>query len=306
MIRLPSSMRVLERGWLSSNNVVFLEGETATVVDSGYVSHAEQTVALVRRTVDGRRLSRLVNTHSHSDHVGGNRALARAFRCRILVPQGMAAMVEGWDEDALLLAPTDQRGERFDYDETISPGASLEMGGIAWDALPAPGHDMSALVFYSAEKRLLISGDALWRNGFGIIFAALADDPLGFSRTRETLERIGRLAVDIVIPGHGAPFDDVDAALQRAFTRLESFERDGERHARHALRVLFTFALLEKREMPVDTVPAYLGSVPLIAEINDRYFRQSYDDVAGWVIRDLDRSGAVRLEGDRVVAAGGA
>ena len=32
---LPDSLLVLERGWLSSNNIVFLEGDEAALVDSG-------------------------------------------------------------------------------------------------------------------------------------------------------------------------------------------------------------------------------------------------------------------------------
>ena len=44
---LPENLLVLERGWLSSNNIVFLEGEQAALIDSGYVTQAQQTVALL-------------------------------------------------------------------------------------------------------------------------------------------------------------------------------------------------------------------------------------------------------------------
>ena len=56
--RLPESLHVLERGWLSSNNILCFDGEQATLVDSGYVTHAAQTVALVRAALGGRRLTR--------------------------------------------------------------------------------------------------------------------------------------------------------------------------------------------------------------------------------------------------------
>ena len=80
-LRLPDTIRVIERGWLSANNILFLEGDAATLVDSGYVSHAAQTVELVRHALDGRPLRRLINTHSHSDHIGGNAALQAEFGC---------------------------------------------------------------------------------------------------------------------------------------------------------------------------------------------------------------------------------
>ena len=83
---LPASMRVFERGWLSANNILFLEGEGATLVDSGYHSHAAQTLALLRQGLDGRQLRRLFITHAHSDHMGGNAALQAEYGCRIRLP----------------------------------------------------------------------------------------------------------------------------------------------------------------------------------------------------------------------------
>ena len=46
-------LAVFERGWLSSNNILLhgAEGEHATLIDSGYVTHAEQTLALVRHAL---------------------------------------------------------------------------------------------------------------------------------------------------------------------------------------------------------------------------------------------------------------
>lgn len=170
--RLPPSIRVLERGWLSSNNVLFLEGERASLVDSGYVSHAEQTVSMLRQALEGRRLA--------------------------------------------------------------------------------------------------------------------------------------RLTIDTVIPGHGPASAEVGDALEQAFARLAAFEADGEKLARHALKVVLSFALLEKRRMaPVD-LPAYLAGPSLYRGVNARYFRQSFDVLAGWLVRDLERAGAARREGDQLVAGSAA
>ena len=170
MMKLPDSIQVIERGWLSSNNILCFEGESATLVDAGYVGHAPQTVELVRLALAGRGLDRLINTHSHSDHIGGNAALQAAFGCRIVIPAGIERMVSDWDTNALLLDAAKQRGDRFAHDAVIESGSEFDMGGLSWQAFPAPGHDMEALIYYCADKRILISGDALWQDGFGIIF----------------------------------------------------------------------------------------------------------------------------------------
>lgn len=300
---LPDTIRVLERGWLSANNVVLFDGGDATVVDSGYVSHGAQTVALLREVLAGRRLSDLVNTHSHSDHIGGNALVQRTFGCAITVPAGMLPTVAAWDEDALLLTTAAQSGERFHADRALHPGDTLEMGDLVWRAIAAPGHDMDALVFHSPDRRILISGDALWRDGFGILFAEVLGLGDGIGAARRTLESIARLPVDIVIPGHGAPFVEFDDALARAFARLRAFEEDGSRMARNAIRACMTFSLLDVRSMAIDALPQHLASVPLYREANARFLGLTPEALADWLVGELTRAGVVRREGELLVAA---
>ena len=296
-VHLPPAIQVLERGWLSANNVLLFDGGAATLIDSGYVSHAGQTVALLREALAGRRLARLLNTHSHSDHIGGNAAVQRAFGCTIGVPAGIAPAVAAWDEAALLLSVADQRGERFKADHHLAAGERLQMGGFEWQALAAPGHDMDALVFYAPDARGLISGDALWRNGFGILFAEVIGGGGGLEAARATLEALARLSLDWVIPGHGAPFVEVDEAFEAAFARLRYLEEDGARIARNAIRACVTFWLLERRRVALDDLPAHLASVPLYREANRRFLGLSPEALAGWLADELLRSGRVRREG---------
>ncbi|MBI2307088.1 MAG: MBL fold metallo-hydrolase [Rhodocyclales bacterium] len=301
--RLPDSLLVLERGWLSSNNIVFFEGESAALVDSGYVSHAAQTVALLERALDGRQLTRLINTHSHSDHIGGNAAVQTAFNCHITVPQGIAATIAEWDEAALLLSPLGQRAARFTHDATYAAGDEFVLGDLNWKALAVPGHDMDALALYNPEARLLISGDALWRDGFGVIFSELLGNPDGLKATRATLEMLSRLPIDAVIPGHGAPFADIPEAFERAFMRLAAFEQNIERLARHALKVMLAFFMLEKRQLPRDTLPEFLAGLAFVQNVNVRYLGYDDESLAEWLVADLTRAGALREEDGMLLAA---
>lgn len=301
-VKLPDSILVLERGWLSSNNIVFYEGETAALVDSGYVSHAAQTLALLERALDGRSLTRLINTHSHSDHIGGNAAVQASFHCHITVPVGIAATIAEWDEAALLLSPLGQRAARFTHDATYGNGDEFSLGELNWRALAVPGHDMDALALYNPEEGILISGDALWQDGFGVIFAELLGNPDGLKATRQTLEMLARLPIRTVIPGHGAPFADVPEAFERAFCRLAAFEQNIERLARHALKVMLAFFMLEKRQLPRDTLPEFLAGLSFVQNVNARYLGYDNEELADWLVADLTRAGALRQEGDMLLA----
>jgi glyoxylase-like metal-dependent hydrolase (beta-lactamase superfamily II) len=298
---LPEQIQVFERGWLSSNNVLLRGADGAALVDSGYLSHAPQTLALVEHALGGERLARLVNTHCHSDHMGGNRAIQDAHRCRTTIPAGEAPLIDRWDDRELVLGFADQRADRFRYDDTLQPGDRFRLGDLDWQALAAPGHDPHALMFFAPGEGILISGDALWEDGFGVVFPALFGDLSAFGAARATLESIAGLGVRTVIPGHGRVFTDVGRALERSLYRLDGYEEDVRRHARHAVKVLLVFALLDKRRMAITDLPRYCEEVGLLRELNERHLHMSPQQLAEWLVAELERARAVKREDGDVV-----
>jgi glyoxylase-like metal-dependent hydrolase (beta-lactamase superfamily II) len=292
-VKLPAQIQVLERGWLSSNNILFHDAGGAALVDSGYQTHIAQTVQLVQHALRGNRLARIVNTHCHSDHMGGNAALARAHGCRISIPAGEAPAIAAWDDATLMLSYTGQSAERFGYDDTITAGDSLELGGLEWEALAAPGHDMHALMFYSGAARILISGDALWENGFGLIFPELFGHAGGYAATRATLEAISRLDIATVIPGHGAPFGSVERSLEAAFQRLDAYERDPAKLARHALKVIMSFSLMISGRIAETELAGFIAVVPFYRDVNRRFLGLPDAELRAYLVKDLERAGAL-------------
>jgi glyoxylase-like metal-dependent hydrolase (beta-lactamase superfamily II) len=303
-LNLPRQIRVFERGWLSSNNILIADGDSCTLIDSGYVAHAAQTLLLLQHALGGKPLARLINTHCHSDHMGGNAALARAYACRTSIPVGEAPAVAAWDDARLMLGYTGQSAERFSFDDTIAAGDSLQIGGLEWEALAAPGHDMHALMFYSRAARILISGDALWENGFGLIFQELFGIAGGFAGTRATLETIARLRIDTVIPGHGAPFGGVERSLAAAFQRLDAYERDPTKLARHALKVMLSFSLMIEGRIALADLPRFLAERPIYGDVNRRFLQLPDEALREYLVNDLERAGALMCRDGQLLSSG--
>jgi glyoxylase-like metal-dependent hydrolase (beta-lactamase superfamily II) len=297
-------LHVFVRDWLSGNQVILRSPGGHVVVDTGYAKHVPLTLALVasRAGLDGDLLAKVVNTHCPSDHLGGNAALRRAYGCTIAVPEHEAVHVEAWDTRALLLDYAGQEAERFGVDERLRAGDTHVWGDLQWQMLAAPGHDMGALVFYNAEHGILISGDALWEDGFGFVLPREMD-PDALPATRATLDLLAGLDVAVVIPGHGEPFTDHRGALARAYARLDALEADSMRSARHAVKVVLTFNLLDRERFVLQELPAYLDRVPLFREFNDRFLHRTPDDLAAWLTAELCRAGVAAIDGDSLVPA---
>jgi glyoxylase-like metal-dependent hydrolase (beta-lactamase superfamily II) len=291
---LPPSIQVFERGWLSSNNILFTGRAQTALVDSGYATHAAQTLALVLHGLQGRPLDWLLNTHLHSDHCGGNAALQQAYRCRTTIPAAEADKVRRWDQQALSFAATGQQCPRFSFNDTLQPGALIELGDLVWQVLGAAGHDPHSLILYCPEQRLLISADALWENGFGVIFPELEGES-GFAEAKATLEQIAALDIRLVIPGHGRPFTNVQQALDNAFSRLDYLASDPLRNAQNAVKVLLKFLLLERQRIPLPEVSRLLAETRLLAEVNRLHLNQTNEQLAGWIITQLLRAGVAEL-----------
>lgn len=294
----------LERGWLSANNILIRgEGPTA-LVDSGYASHAPQTRALVADALRHAPLEFLLNTHLHSDHCGGNAELQQAYpMLRTFIPPGQAASVVNWDPVALTFEPTGQSCPRFTHQGLLVPGTSIRLGSLSWDIHAAKGHDPHSIILFQAEHRLLISADALWENGFGIVFPEL-EGVSAFEEVEHTLDLIEKLGPTTVLPGHGRVFQDVAGALVRARSRLEQFVRHPDKHRRHALKVLVKFKLLEWQSISMDALLDWVLATSYFFHAMPDAVRQDREQARGWLdqlLVDLERSHALLRDGEKVV-----
>jgi glyoxylase-like metal-dependent hydrolase (beta-lactamase superfamily II) len=296
---LPEGVTVLERGWLSSNNVVFASGVSA-VVDTGYVAHAQQTVSLVEAALGGSHLALIVNTHLHSDHCGGNAALRTRYpEALTVIPPGHADAVRRWDETVLTYAACGQQCAQFDVDSLLCPGDQIRLGNSDWDVHAAPGHDPNSVILFEPDSRTLISADALWENGFGIVFPELAGEP-GFEEVGATLDLIESLSPRAVIPGHGTVFhgESVPLALSRARARLAGQVARPDRHAAHAMKVLVKFKLLEWQSVDMGDLLAWCAATPYMQVIHRRFAPSlDFNEWLGHLIGELQTSGALRREG---------
>ncbi len=299
---LPPTLRFIERDWLSANHVLGLDADGATLIDTGYAKHAELTLRLVDHALQSSghsKLKRIVNTHLHSDHCGGNAALKAHYGCEILIAQSEWSSVADWNYETLSFVGTGQRCERFVPDRAYQPGDSLHFGEIDWQVVAAPGHDPHSTMLYSPAHKILISADALWENGFGITFPELLGQS-GFVEQAAVLALIDSLDIELVIPGHGSMFTDVKGAIARAGSRLQAMQEDPLRNCRAVLKVLVKFALLDQERMHIPSLAERFSHAAYIVNAA-RSLDMPLDEALRWSVNDLARQGQLRMDGDWVL-----
>ena len=141
----------------------------------------------------------------------------------------------------------------------------------------------------------MISADALWSNGFGVVFPEL-EGLDAFSDVASTLDLIQTLDANIVYPGHGSAFIDVSDAIGRARSRLDQFVRHPEKHQTYASKVLLKFKLMEFQSLPVSDFLVWAIQTPYLQLIH----HQKEGDISTWVlslVQQLVASGAARIDG---------
>lgn len=299
---LPTGVVFFQRGWLSSNNVLIHDSDCAVLVDTGYWIHAEQTHALVRSVIGERVLTAICNTHLHSDHCGGNAHLQSCYSdVNLFVPPGHAAYVDSWATETLTYKPTGQHCPRFTRTHTLNDGDSFVAANLTWQIHAAPGHDPHSVVIFNDLHGILISADALWENGFGVVFPEI-EGISAFDEVSATIEIIEDLSPKIVLPGHGSPFTDVASAIGRARSRLKQFRSSPEVHASYAAKVLLKFKLLELQKCLTSEFINWAMHVDYLIMLHSTYSKGlSFEKWLKDLCKSLEKSSACQIDDEYII-----
>jgi glyoxylase-like metal-dependent hydrolase (beta-lactamase superfamily II) len=188
---------ILAVGMLQCNCSVFGDETTkeGIVVDPG--DEIEEILAIVNR--HGLRVKAIVITHAHIDHIGGAAKMKAATGAPVYMHESDSELYAHLDMQAewLGVAPP----ARTAIDVAAAEGASLTIGGSAFEILHTPGHTPGSLCLWIPAENKLVAGDTLFRESIG-----RTDLPGGDGRRilRSIKDKLYPLPDDaIVIPGHG-------------------------------------------------------------------------------------------------------
>ncbi|GAA2416228.1 MBL fold metallo-hydrolase [Streptomyces glaucosporus] len=169
--------------WEVDNNVWIVGDDTeAIVIDAAHDPDA------VTAALAGRRLTAIVCTHAHNDHVNAAPALAEATGAPILLHPDDRPL---WELTHPGRAP----------DGELADGQTLTVAGTGLRVLHTPGHAPGAVCLYAPDLGTVFTGDTLFAGGPGATGRSFSDFPTIIASIRDRLLTLPPETV--VRTGHG-------------------------------------------------------------------------------------------------------
>jgi hydroxyacylglutathione hydrolase len=153
-----------------SDNYGYLLRDAATGVTAA-IDTPDAAAILAALESRGWRLTHILNTHHHADHVGGNLELKRRTGCRIVGPRADAARIPGIDED-------------------VGEGDQFMLGTRRVRVHDTPGHTRGHIIYVLPDDGAAFVGDTLFAMGCGRL---LEGTP---AQMWSSLQKIARLPTD--------------------------------------------------------------------------------------------------------------
>ncbi len=194
---------------LSANAYLILD-EKKAIVDTG--GDAAFLIKALRRHINPTEIDYIILTHSHFDHASAAGELKEHLNAEIIMHPTEYDFVKSFNFSSPLFGIN---FKPFTVDIPVRDGDVIELGGLRLKVFHTPGHTPGSICLYEEDKKWLFSGDVVFPHGsFGRV-----DFPGGNgAELLKSIERLARLDVEKLYPGHEEPVSGASEHIKRSLT----------------------------------------------------------------------------------------
>ena len=207
-----------------SNAGLFVGEDWAVALDAlGFPLQTKAFLAAAKHACGGKPIAQLINTHHHGDHVAGNQFFLPAQilshpYCRQEVVKAAATTPKSWPKQEGLADGTEVR-KLTPPSVTFEDNLIYNIGGnLVEFRFAGPAHTWGDIIAYLPEHKILFAGDLAFfhlvpyaHNGY-------------ISKWMESVDKILKMDVDTIIPGHGPVGGKKDLAEMNEYFRVLKVE----------------------------------------------------------------------------------
>lgn len=186
-------------GPFSENTYLLSKGKESMLFDPGFFDPVEYKTFKNELDESGSNLIAIVLTHAHVDHVLGLERVLKDFDVPVYLNHSDLYLWENFPNQAQMFG---FRTAGFDFiPEPLDEQKKMKIGEFTFDVLYTPGHAPDHVSLYFSAEKLLISGDALFKQSIGRTDLYKGDFE---TLARSIREKLYTLPDDTTVwPGHG-------------------------------------------------------------------------------------------------------
>ncbi len=182
-----------------------------------------QSLQQLERVIQEKKIDQVLLTHGHLDHVGG----VMSLQPKVDFSQIYASKIESQylksGASAIISPFYGLKCDPIAVSQEINEGDIIRIGEFSFEVLHTPGHTHGSVSLWENKQQILISGDTVFPQGsFG-----RTDLPSGSTQELITsLERLSKLNVKILLPGHMPPMISSSDTTAKSIHRSYQIARE--------------------------------------------------------------------------------
>jgi hydroxyacylglutathione hydrolase len=288
----------IERGYLNANHFVYC-AENPVLIDTGYVSDVDVTEKMIASLgVNLDAVRRIISTHCHCDHIGGNRIIQERSGCDIAMHRIGKYFIDTKDDWSTWWKYYNQKADFFNCTHSLEDGDIIAVGLHKFQVIYTPGHSADGIVLYQPREKVLISSDTLWENDLPVITIRI-EGSLALFSLQESLEKIESLEVERVYPGHGKPFTRFKDAVSLCKDKIKLYLKYPERMGTDLLKKIMIYTLMMHKTVEADTFFDHLMGTWWFKETVDLYFDKAYETKYRQILESFIERGIINQQEGR-------
>ena len=180
----------------TSSNVYLIKSGKNALVDAGQQANGPRLEqALSELSLKPNDIAMVLHTHGHADHFSGAYLFTKAEK---IMSMHDASFVNEKHEHftAACVLGSDFYPEITSF---YSKGQVIQVGGFKFEVVETPGHTNGSVSLYNRARKILFSGDTLFKGAVGRY------DLISASKTdlRKSIKKLSKLDFYLLLPGHG-------------------------------------------------------------------------------------------------------
>ncbi|MHA2364873.1 MAG: MBL fold metallo-hydrolase [Candidatus Hodarchaeales archaeon] len=213
---------------MNCNGYVINSGENSLLIDSGlgafrfsWGRSPDNPLKELENVIKSYKVHKIILTHSHLDHTGGVLSLSTDVRNKVHISAFHldANHLERPDYDYIDPIFKNKEISPLKIDKHLRDGDKITIGEYLFKVIHTPGHSEGSICLYEPEEKWLISGDTVFPMGS----MGRVDFPGSNSNAMlESLDKIRKLDVKVLLPGHMEPINqDVSKNLEASYRNAQ-------------------------------------------------------------------------------------